>query len=144
MLDDDFGESCERAGELIVFDLGEEFAFAKFVLAAVALAAAAAAYLLATVPLGLSNVEDLSFNLFEFVFALDNLSNTALALLKRDTRLAVLFRPTPRDGDVVPFNLDWLPPIGEPFCLSLLLCVPDIAEVGLLLLLLFSFSIDMA
>lgn len=88
-------------------DLGEVLlALLELLLLAAALAAAAAAYLLATVPLGLSDVRDFSYILFEFVLALDNRSNTAFALRKRDTLLAVLFRPFPRDGDVDPFNPD--------------------------------------
>lgn len=83
---------------------------------AAALAAAAAAYLLATVPLDFSGGAGLSGLLDPFVklFALDKRSNTALALRKRDTRLAVRLSPAVvefRDGDEVvdPFKLLLLP-----------------------------------
>lgn len=75
------------------------------------------------------------------LFALDSRSNTAFALRKRDTRLAVLFRPPDvglRDGDDVvdPFKLVML-----PLSLSLNGCVA-VAVVDDELL--FNLSIDIA
>lgn len=129
--------------------------------AAIPRATAAAAYLLATVPLGLSDTDDLSIDLPEPLFALDSRSKTAFALLNLDTRLAVLFRPPwplalePLDGDeaVEPLMLLLLPLIGEFFSFSvkvLILCIDDDDDVAVVVpaacvvLLLFSRSIDMA
>lgn len=75
--------------------------------------------------------------------ALDNRSKTALALLKRDTRLAVLFRPPfelafdePREGDEVvdPLMLLLLPLLDKLLVISLSLmvfipCIDDVVVV---------------
>lgn len=97
-------------------------------------------------PLGFSRPAGRSGFVVEEVFALfalDSLSNTALALLKRDTLLAVRFRPPlePRDGDEVvdPLMLLLLPLVSELFSLS-----PRAVEFDDEELALFSRSIDIA